>query len=104
MASVARKNGVAGESAGVENRIGQVGDELVRVATLQTKSEIHCGFDGLLFRYLKQHDRFSMCFQEQLKLVIAGCEVNPYAILLKRAVERSGETGVIAGEKNPGDR
>jgi hypothetical protein len=86
----------------MQERVGEITDELVGIAALETQSDIDSALNGMKARYLQQHDFVLMLLPERLDLGITGGKVNPETFLLQIAIKSFRNAWTIAGKKNEG--
>ncbi len=94
----AGKDGVAGESAGAQNGIGEVPDELRGVMTLDVERHIDGGVDRAGADHVQQDNRVAMLLPHALEAWITGSECDSKAFFAQLQAERFGGSCIIAGK------
>jgi hypothetical protein len=99
----AGKDGVSGETAGAENGVSEVADELSGVVAFQPHSQIHGRFDRPRVGDFEEHDHILMAPPEGFEILISGSQVNLEALILQGTMQVSHDVGVVGCEEDLGE-
>jgi len=81
LAGDAGEDGVSGKAAGVEGGVGEIADELARIAALETEGGVDGVFDTLWTGHFQQNHGIAPLPPLGLQIRIAGCEFDAEALL-----------------------